>query len=299
MTQYYVKVNSNEPLPLFSWDALNFRGCFQLHLATDDLATIKEMFTDIETIIILNGDNKEVAHFTEFDGYSSITYVGRSYSPLINGFANELVVTLTKVNIIAQVQRLDEQINHTVDPATLSFEELKEYKIKQFSKQGEQAIFNGTDVALLNGSVKNFTYNLEDQSNLLNALFIIDQLDDLTITLPYHGHGEPCELYSALDILLVYFTLQFFSTRIQTRVNMLNSWVRDCETREEVEAIEFTSELPQEYVERMEAIIGPSMALAEQLRHKYFPENVEGGAPENVDDTTEPAQETLDENEGE
>lgn len=298
MAQYYALIGETS-FPLFSWDALNFRNAQQLHLATDDLAAVREAATNFDSIKIVDGENRLYSEFTEFDGYSTITYVGKSFSSLVNDYADELVITVTKTDLITQVQRLEEKVNPVVDPASMSLEELKEYKIQEFSKQGEQAIFSGTDVALLNGSVKNFTYNLEDQSNLLNALFIIDQLDDLTITLPYHGHGEPCELYSALDILLVYFTLQFFSTRIQTRVNMLNSWVRDCETREEVEAIEFTSELPQEYVERMEAIIGPSMALAEQLRRKYFPENVEGGAPEGADDTTEPSQETLDENEGE
>lgn len=274
MALYYVKVNSDNLFPLFSWDATSFRNDLQLYLATDDLITVKEVFTNINLISIVNEKDEEVARFTEFNGYGSISYYGRNYSPLIDDFANELVITLTKINIVEQVQRLDEQVNHTIDPATLTLEELKAYKIKEFSKQGEQVIFSGTDVVLIDGSTKNFTYNLEDQSNLLNALFIIDKLDDLTITLPYHGHGEPCELYSALNILLIYFTLQFYSTHVQTYVNMLNSWVRDCKTREEVEAIQFNSELPQEYIDRINAIMGPTMELAEQLRRKYFPEGV-------------------------
>lgn len=275
MSQYFAIINSTDRVQLFTWDANSFRGNPELHIATDDLAYIRGLLKHITSISIVDENDNEAASFTEYDSFSSITYLGRNYSQQLNNFANELVVTLTKIDLIEQVKRIDEKVNPIIDFEGMTLEELKEYKIKEFSKRGEEIIFTGTDVVLTDGSIKNFTYNLEDQSNLLNALFIIDKLDDLTVTLPYHGHGEPCELYGALDILLVYFTLQFYSTRMQTYVNMLNSWVRDCETKEEAEAIEFTSDLPQEYVERMEAIMGPTMALAEQLRRKYFPEYTE------------------------
>ena len=267
MARYYVIVNHTNRFPLFNWSAYDQSS---LYLATDDLSSVKSVFANISHISIVDENNLEVAVFTQFDTYRSINYMGRNYSNQIDDFIDELAVELTKADLIQQVQRLDEQVNKIIDIDGMTLEEYKEWKIDQFSEMGEQLIFAGTEVTLLNGVVKNFTYNLEDQSNLLNAIFIIQALGDLTISIPYHGHAEPCELYNARDILSIYFTLQFFSTRIQTEVNMKMNWIRACETKEEAMAIGFDDELPTEWAERAEAIIGPTIELAEQLQAQYF-----------------------------
>ena len=270
MAQYYAIINSNDRVPLFTWDANSFRSNPELHFATDDLIYIKNLLASIESIQIVDEQDNESASFTEFDGFSTINYLGRNYSNQLNGFANELVAVLTKVDLVAQVQRIDAQVNPIIDFESMTLEQYKEWKINKFSEMGEQLIFAGTDVTLLNGVVKNFTYDLEDQSNLLNAIFIIQALGDLSISIPYHGHGEPCELYNARDVLAVYFTLQFFSTRVQTEVNMKINWVRACSTKEEAMAINFDDELPEEWAARAEAIIGPTLELAAQLQAQYF-----------------------------
>lgn len=270
MAQYYAIINSNDRVPLFIWDANSFRGNPELHFATDDLPYIRNLMTDIQSISIIDETDTEVAHFTEYDSFSAISYLGRNYSSQMGGFANELAVTLIKADLVSQVQRLDEQINKIVDIEGMTLEAYKEWKINKFSEMGEQLIFAGTDVTLLNGVTKNFTYDLEDQSNLLNAIFIIQALGDLSISIPYHGHGEPCELYNARDVLAVYFTLQFFSTRIQTEVNMKINWIRSCATKEEAMAINFDTPLPDEWAARAEAIMGPTMELARQLQAQYF-----------------------------
>lgn len=270
MAQYYAIINSNDRIPLFVWDANSFRGTPQLRLATDDLVNIRNIFENLKTIQIVDETNTEVAFFTEYDGYTSISYLGRNFSSQLEGFANELVVFLQKTSLVEQVKRLDEQVNKVIDIEGMTLEEYKEWKINKFSEMGEQLIFAGTDVTLLNGVTKNFTYDLEDQSNLLNAIFIIQALGDLSISIPYHGHGEPCELYNARDVLAVYFTLQFFSTRIQTEVNMKINWIRSCATKEEAMAINFDDELPEEWAARAEAIMGPALELAAQLQAQYF-----------------------------
>lgn len=269
MARYYVIVDNTTNFPLFSWGVSDNEI---LSIASGDLASIKAAFTSFNHISIVDENDLEVAAMNQYDTYTSINYRGRQYSNQLDGFNENTIVTLNKIDLIGQVQRLDEQVNKIVDISKMTLEEYKEWKINQFSEMGQQLIFAGTDVTLLNGVVKNFTYNLEDQSNLLNAIFIIQALGDLTISIPYHGHAEPCELYSARDILAVYFTLQFFSTRIQTEVNMKINWVRSCETKEEAMAISFDDELPTEWAERAEAIMGPTMELAQQLQAQYFGE---------------------------
>ncbi len=272
MARYYVTINHTTQFPLFHWDPYNSETLF---IATDDLAAVKTAFTNVEHILITNDKGLEVAIFTQFDGYTSINYMGRNYSNQIDDFADELAVYLTKIDLVQQVERIEKQVNPVVDFDGMTCDEYKEWKINDFSRKGEQLIFAGTNVTLLNGVTKNFTYNLEDQSNLLNAIFIIQALGDLSVVIPYHGHGETCELYSAQDILAIYFTLQFFSTRIQTEVNMKINWVRSCTTKEEAMAINFEDELPTSWAERAEAIMGPTMELAQQLRAQYFGETAE------------------------
>ena len=267
MTRYYVIVNHTTQFPLFHWDAYNLDSLF---IMGDNLAEVKTAFTNIKHISIINDTNVEVAVFTQFDGYDFINYKGVNYSNQLDDFVDELEVHLTKIDLVQQVQRIEEQINPIIDFDSMSLEEFKEYKINEISKAGEQIIFNGTEVTLLNGVTKNFTYNLEDQSNLLNAIFIIQTLGNLTISLPYHGHAEPCELYNAKDILAVYFTLQFFSTRIQTEINMKMNWIRSCTTKEEIRQIDINTPLPQSWADRAAAIMGPTIELAQQLQETYF-----------------------------
>lgn len=267
--KHYVIINNEIRFPLFQWEPY---AADILRIATDNLATVKEAFSNINHILIVDENDNEVAMFTQYDGYDSISYLGRNYSTQLDAFADELAVSLTKADLIEQVKRIEDLVNPVVDFEAMSLEEYKEWKINDFSNKGEQLIFAGTEVTLLNGVKKNFTYDLEDQSNLLNAIFIIQALGDLSISIPYHGHAETCELYNARDILAVYFTLQFFSTRIQTEVNMKINWVRSCATKEEAMAINFDSELPPSWAERAEAIMGPTLELAQQLQAQYFGE---------------------------
>ena len=279
MAKYFATINGSTKLPLFYYDGSSLQSSQQLHFKSTDLAALKSALSSIETIVITDDEENQIATFAQFDGYVSMNYVGAHYSEQLGEEADEIIVTLTKADFLGmvdrlegQVDRLDKQVNPVVDTESMTLNEYKEYKVSNLSKAGQEAIFAGTSITLMNGTTKNFTYNFEDQSNLLNAMFIIKELDDLDITIPYHGHGEPCELYAARDILLIYFGLQFFSVNLQTRINMLNSWVRSCQTKEEVAAINFNSTLPAEYLAMANEIMGPSMALAEELRSKYFAE---------------------------
>jgi hypothetical protein len=281
MIQYSVIVNNGVTFDLFSWDANEFRNGEYLHLATDDLASVRAAFTDLKSIEIVDSSGDTMASSTEYDGFSSITYQGLNYSSQLGTFANELIIKLTKVSLVEQVQRIDQQLNPVIDINTMTLEEYKDYKINMFSDRGEQVIFAGTDVELGDGTVKNYTYDLEDQCNLLNALFIIDKLDSTEIVLPYHSHGEPCELFAALDIIRIYLALQTYSTTIQTLVNMKINWVRACQTKEEVEAITFESELPEEWQERAMAVLEPALELVEAIKEKYFGPQSSGYQPSN------------------
>lgn len=285
--QYYVIVNENERIPIFSWSPTDFNAVEELQLATDDLIYIKTVFKNIDNLKIVTDQGDIVAEYTQYDTFQNISYNGVLWSTDLNSFNDQLTVKLQKTNLTEEVNRINKKVNNIVDVDSMTTEEYREYLLQTFSDKGQQVIFEGTNVTLTDGSTKLFTYNLEDQSNLLNALFTIQALDDLTIVLPYHSHTEPCSLYSARDILLVYFTLQFFSTRVQTRVNMLCAWIRSIQTKEELLEITFESDLPQEYMNMINEIMEPTYELAETLMRKYFPDLDGAGATEDIEDESE------------
>jgi len=57
-------------------------------------------------------------------------------------------------------------------------------------------------------------------------------------------------LYLAADIVKIYMGLQANSIQKQTRVNMLNNWIRSLNNKEEMLEIKYDSELPQSYQEQ-------------------------------------------------
>lgn len=287
--QYYVIVNENEQIPIFSWSPVDFNAVEELKLATDDLVYVKTVFKNIDNLKIVTDQGDVVAEYTQYDTFQNISYNGVLWSADLNGFNDQLTVKLQKTNLTEEVDRINKKVNNIVDVDSMTTEEYREYLLQTFSDKGQQVIFDGTNVTLTDGSTKLFTYNLEDQSNLLNALFTIQALGDLTIVLPYHSHAEPCSLFSARDILLVYFTLQFYSTRVQTRVNILCNWVRNIQTKEELEQITFESDLPQEYMDKVNEVMGPTYELAEALMRKYFPDGEEVEDIEDVDIDVESA----------
>ena len=276
MAQYYAIVNNEFRFPFFQWEPY---ATDVLRLATDNLSQVKEAFTHITNISVVDDNDIEVAVLTQYDTYSSINYLGRNYSNQLDSFMDEFLVTLTKADLIEQVKRIEDIVNPVIDFESMTLSEYKEWKIGQLSDMGEATIFAGTNVELTDGTVKNFTYDLEDQSNLLNAIFIIQALDDLTITLPYHEHGQACELYKALDILAIYISLQIFSTTVQTFTNMRINWVRSCATKDEVRAIEFDTPLSEDWQARADAVLVPAMEIVNELKKKYFPEKVESTEP--------------------
>ena len=65
---------------------------------------------------------------------------------------------------------------------------MKQDKISELSSACESAIYRGVDV-----NEKHYSYTLQDQSNLENAINISSQTG---LDVPYHADGEACALYS-------------------------------------------------------------------------------------------------------
>lgn len=127
----------------------------------------------------------------------------------------------------------------------------KQEKISDLSNICNQTIINGFDVELsdISGHV---SLTAEDQINLSTAYNSILQG---AAQYPYHLDGQLCQMFSAEDISKIAQTATAHKLYHTTYFNHLKSWVERCETKEEIDAIDYGSELPEDLASSMNSII--------------------------------------------
>lgn len=277
-----VKINSTTELPLVEWDAVSFISSPRLKIASDDLATVKTIFSEIEKLEIFRDDNL-VGVATEYDRYSSIQYLGTVYSPAMNTFTECLQVDLQKTSLAEQVERLTAEIFPVTDFDHMTTEEYRTWLLNKIAEDCQNDVYAGTSVQISTG-VKHFRYTMEDQQNLGSIVALLMSVPELP-AMPYHADGEFCYLMPKADILLVYLTLHMRLLAITTRCNHMNMWIKSIQTKEELMNIDYSTPLPQEYQDQVDAIMARAIEMEELLIAHYLPVRAES-------DTTEPEEET-------
>lgn len=131
-------------------------------------------------------------------------------------------------------------------------ESVQAVKLAELSATCNAAITAGCDVILAGGTAGHISLTAEDQINLTNACAAVDAG---TEAYPYHLDGELCALYQAADVLAMGRAATAHKLYHTTYYNHLAAWVRRCETVEEVQAITYGAELPDDLAENMAAIL--------------------------------------------
>lgn len=122
----------------------------------------------------------------------------------------------------------------------------KELKTKKLSDICSNTIYQGIPITLSDGSTQHFTLTEQDQLNLsgigLKLLMGAQQIawheDDIT---------KECQYYSAEDAQKIIATLTTFKEYHITYFRDLRIYVYSLNTVEEIEAIEYGFELPEEF----------------------------------------------------
>lgn len=134
----------------------------------------------------------------------------------------------------------------TVNPNYDILTYTKETKTQELSSTCSNTIYQGIPITLSNGSSQHFTLTEQDQLNLsgigLKLLMGAQQIawheDDVT---------KECQYYSAEDAQKIIATLTTFKEYHITYFRDLRIYVYSLNTVEEVEAIEYGFELPEEF----------------------------------------------------
>ena len=130
------------------------------------------------------------------------------------------------------------------EPYEPTLVELQAAKKREISQACETAIYSGVDVKLSDGSTEHFSLTEHDQLNLFGKQV---QLAAGAEQLEYHSDGQPCRYYSAADMqTIIAAAMQHVSYHI-TYCNAVNMWIAGCESTEEVQAIYYGADVPEEY----------------------------------------------------
>ena len=130
------------------------------------------------------------------------------------------------------------------EPYEPTLAELQAVKKREISQACEATIYSGVDVTLTDGSTEHFGLTEHDQLNLFGKQV---QLAAGTTELEYHADGQPCRYYSAADMQTIIAAAMQHVSYHTTYCNAVNMWIAGCESTEEVQAIYYGADVPEEY----------------------------------------------------
>lgn len=239
---YTVKLDSSDDkvFNLKQFNSMTFDMECKLVVCTDDLKTVKSAFTNFKTLDIYR-DDVQIATYTCFNNYKEISLQQGLYNNTNGEWEDALIVSLTRANIVEQVQRLDEKVNQIVDINTLTIDEYKNYL--QEKNKTALAEFLASQSVEFNG--KPYGVSEEDQNEMaLNFM----QYQALTtagqqVTLEWHSKKSACETFTAEEFVQLTAMIKAFVYPYFQQMNVTKAQIFSSTSREELDKIEIKYEV--------------------------------------------------------
>lgn len=147
--------------------------------------------------------------------------------------------------------------NVTPTSIPVNMDKCRNERITYLSSTCNNAITNGFDIELSNTS-GHVSLTPEDQINLTTAYASVQNGIE---QYPYHLDGQLCQMFSAEDITKIAQTATAHKLYHTTYFNHLKAWAERCETKDELDAIFYGSELPEDLASSMNSIISAASSL--------------------------------------
>lgn len=239
---YTVKLDSSDDkvFNLMQFNSMTFDMECKLVVCTDDLKTVKSAFTNFKTLDIYR-DDAQIATYTCFNNYKEISLQQGLYNNTNGEWEDALIVSLTRANIVEQVQRLDEKVNQVVDINTLTLDEYKNYL--QEKNKAALAEFLASQSVEFNG--KSYGVSEEDQNEMaLNFM----QYQALTtagqqVTLEWHSKKSACETFTAEEFVQLTAMIKAFIYPYFQQMNVTKAQIFSSTSKEELDKIEIKYEV--------------------------------------------------------
>jgi len=127
-----------------------------------------------------------------------------------------------------------------------TLEEIIEQKVSEMNSAQQQVIQDGVDVTLTDGAVEHFTLKDQDQTSLMGLQTRVLAGDEY---IPWHtsDESEHCKFYSNADMGLIASAAMYHVTYHVTYFRDLRIYIRSMQTKEEVEAVYYGTEIPVQF----------------------------------------------------
>lgn len=239
---YTVKLDNSDDkvFNLMQFNSMTFDMECKLVVCTDDLKAVKSAFTNFKTLDIYR-DDVQIATYTCFNNYKEISLQQGLYNNSNGEWEDALIVSLTRANIVEQVQRLDEKVNQIVDINTLTIDEYKNYL--QEKNKTALAEFLASQSVEFNG--KPYGVSEEDQNEMaLNFM----QYQALTtagqqVTLEWHSKKSACETFTAEEFVQLTAMIKAFVYPYFQQMNVIKQQIFSSTSKEELDKIEIKYEV--------------------------------------------------------
>lgn len=130
------------------------------------------------------------------------------------------------------------------EPYVPTLEEVKTAKKKEIEASYQTVKAAGVDVEISTG-IEHFPLTSEDVTFLMGKQF--EMMSDTSEKIAYQDSDNHCKFYSREDMQVIIQQALLFVNYQTTYRNNLCEWVELCSTFEEVEAISYDSEIPENY----------------------------------------------------
>jgi len=119
------------------------------------------------------------------------------------------------------------------------------------SNNCRKSIENGFDIEI-RGKTKHFSLTTHDQLNLIS----LDRMAQNQTLIPYHADGEDVIFYTPEEINDIIDSANALKTYHTTYYNALKNYINALNTIEEISAIEYGIEIPEQYQTEVFKVIG-------------------------------------------
>ena len=210
--------------------------------------------TDRDIIGIVSSDSSVIYHL---EGCPEIP------NTVLGEFIDVQIIEISEEDYIIFKKTLDEQ-KEIIDPDPYippepeptpeeqereeeyrrSLQFVKDKKIEYMSYLCHQTIENGILITLSDGLEHRFSLTENDQANLMERQA---QLMAGATQVSYHADGELCTYYSAEDMMAIIQASIFHKDYQTTYFNSLKHYINSMTDKNEVSAVEYGIEIPEQY----------------------------------------------------
>lgn len=157
----------------------------------------------------------------------------------------EIIKAALEVNESIEDTSIEEtEDSETEEQDTTTLEFIRSSKISEMDYTCQNVIYAGFDVVLSDEESHHFSLTDADQINLITLSTMIASGET---AIPYHADGELCKFYSVEDINTIITTATTFKTYHTSYYNALKMYINVLQTIQEISAIYYGIEIPEDY----------------------------------------------------